>query len=255
MLQCLQFHSQSALQRRWRHTGKSLEHDLTEWINAKSKTHYGLDVVSVSRLNVLFSILPTRGLREAKPLKRIANQAPKIGRKLPVGHHLGILPDKYANSLLRPDGSPNWHAPPSPFNRKQWLGGSFVVSERSPPSVGINFLMKGIYLASKRATSEAREDSQTVEVRQRLILSQWYPSKTDLLIEERVTGYSSQPYDHLEINTSGLLVIIPLYQLILVRCSYLATAENWHPFLCFYSKTFHATSICQSLRGYASHSF
>ncbi|KAF8519515.1 hypothetical protein JB92DRAFT_2828384 [Gautieria morchelliformis] len=197
MLQCLHY-SQSALRRRWKHTGSPLEHDLTEWINAKSKTHYALDVF----------ILPTRGRKEAKPLKRIASQASKVGQKLPVGHHLGILPDKYANSLLRLDGSPPWHTPPSPFSRKQWLGGSFVVSEKSPPTMGMNFLMKGIYLDSKRAISEVREDRQvtgTVEVRQRLILSQWYPSKTDLLIEERLTGYYSQPYNYSKIDTTSLV--------------------------------------------------
>jgi hypothetical protein len=218
MLQCLQSHSQSAFRRRWKHTGSPLEHDLTEWINAKPKTHYALDVVSVSRLNVLFSILPTRGRKEAKPLKRIASQASKVGQKLPVGHHLGILPDKYANSLLRLDGSPPWHAPPSPFNRMQWLGGTFVVSEKSPPYMGMKFLMKGIYLDSTRAVSEVREDRQvteTVEVRQRLILSQWYPSKTDLLIEERVLGYYSQPYNRSKINTSEIRLFVSLCQLIL----------------------------------------
>lgn len=218
MLQGLQSRSQIALQRRWRHTGRSLEHDLTEWINAKSKTHYTLDVVSVSKLNLLFGILPTRAGKGVKSLKRITSQAPKIGKKLPVGHHLGILADKYANSLLKTDGSPPWHVPPPPFNRKQWLRGGFIVSEKSPPLMGINFLMKGIYLASKRVNQEAREDTQstrTVEVRQRLILSQWYPSKTDLLIEDRVTSYSSQPYNSSEINTSKHLGIIFLFRLIL----------------------------------------
>lgn len=206
MLQ-LQSHSQSVLRRRWKHTRSSLEHDLTEWINAKSKTHYALDVVSVSRLNALFQLLPTRAnsRQEAKPLENLGSQAPRVGKKLPIGHHLGILPDKYANSLLRLDGTSLWHAPPSPFNRRQWLGGSFILSEKSPPCVGMNFLMKAIYLQSKRIKTEAQENQQadrTVEVRQRVILSQWYPSKTDLVIEERVIGYSSQPYDPLKINTS-----------------------------------------------------
>lgn len=205
MLQCLHSHSQSAVRNRWKHTSMSLENDLTKWIEAKSKTHYVLDVISVTKLNLLFGILPTRGRKEAKQLENLRTQAPKIGKKLPVGHHLGILPDKYANSLLRPDGTPHWHAPPSPFHRKEWLGGSFIVSEKSPPFVGINFLMKGIYLDSKRIKSDVqdgKEDARTVEVRQRLILSQWYPSKTDLVIEDRVTCYSSGQYSPSKINKS-----------------------------------------------------
>ncbi|KAF8589462.1 hypothetical protein K439DRAFT_358590 [Ramaria rubella] len=184
------------------------QNELNKWINSKAKTHYSLDTLSRAALISLFRILPTRGSKESRPLKKLSFRPPDIGKQYPLGHHLAALPDKYSNALLRPDGSSPWHAPPPPFTRRLCVRGRFIISQKSPPRVGMNFLKKAIYLDFKRpgpSLHERDQDLQTVQVRQRLILSQWHKIKTDLISEERVISYSSQPYDPTQINTTTLI--------------------------------------------------
>jgi hypothetical protein len=115
-------------------------------------------------------------------------------------------PDVFSQTLLdgkglplglRLDGSPSWHAPPMPNARKEIVGGSFIVSTRSPPFIGMNFVEKTISLDSKKHIDivNQKTNSKQVQTRQRLILSQWHPQRTDLLVEERITKYSSGLYN------------------------------------------------------------
>ena len=66
----------------------------------------------------------------------------KKGNPLPYGHHLIFFHHSQSENSLRADMSNGGYAPPDPFVRRMWAGGSFSWAEGKHLRIGETYLMK-----------------------------------------------------------------------------------------------------------------
>jgi len=198
---------------------ENVEEAIQKWINNKQKAHQSLQTLTTNRIQTLFQILPTRS-RDAWASQDLSLNSPKVGQPAPLGAHLS-LPDKFDNAIPRSSGIPSWHAPPEPFIYRRWVGGSFIVSRRSPPMVGMNFIAKTLSLESKSLKKNSVTGEEVIQMRQASRLSQWFPYNTEFVMEERDIQYSTQSYKHDTINIRMFcLYYLYLYLKSLLFCQF-----------------------------------
>ncbi|GJJ08392.1 hypothetical protein Clacol_002607 [Clathrus columnatus] len=169
------------------------EQAIRKWLISKEGPHFSLQTLHISRLNDLFAILPTRS-HEYRFMK-MKPSPPILGSFISLSCYFGLFPDLYRVAPLKIDGSTAWHTPPYPFTRKLPHSGRVVVSLKSPPIVGMNFIKKGIHLESKEARSYSPKHSSILHTRRKIHLYQWFPVRTDLLNEDCVTAFYPDKYD------------------------------------------------------------
>lgn len=110
-------------------------------------------------------------------------------------YYYGLFPDLYDNAPVKADGATAWHTPPHSYARRLRHSGRVVLSLKSPPFIGMNFIKKGIHLESKEARKVRETDIAVLHTRRKMVVYQWFPMKTELITESCVTAFHHSKYD------------------------------------------------------------
>lgn len=173
------------------------EQSIRKWWNSKEKPHFSLNTLHRFKLNELFTLLPTRSFEF--PIMNLHPVPPRVGNPISLGYYFSLFPDLYDNAPVQVDGAPAWHAPHT-FSRRLRHSGRVVMSSRSPPLVGMNFVKKAIHLEAKRVYRCQETDTPILHTNRKMVTYQWFPMKTDLVNEECITAFYYDKYDG-NINT------------------------------------------------------
>lgn len=193
------------------------EHTLNRWLTARENKLVLVNVVpSISRLENLLRVLPTRRENDFGTHEILSQVSPKPGDFIHPGHHLVRQPLS-PHARLRPDGSPTIQAPPVPWTRRHWAGGTLQFAPQ-PLLAGLGFVRGKVEVTKEAIQPDitmpeedepfhsespqydgpeyvAHEWLPIVKIVQRFITAQWYPQYLPLILEVRNTEFHTKGFD------------------------------------------------------------